>query len=68
MRLIYGTRNPAKLEAMRRYVQPFPVEIAGLPLDGDFPAVEEHGSDPLENARIKARAFYQVLQRPVFSL
>lgn len=67
MRLIYGTRNTAKLEAMRRQVYSLPIEIVGLPADRDFPVVEERGADPLENAEIKARTYYQVLQRPVFS-
>lgn len=67
MRLIYGTRNIAKLEVMRRYVHLLPIEIEGMPADLDFPSVEECGADPLENAEIKARTYYQVIRRPVFS-
>lgn len=65
--LIYGTRNRAKLDAMRRCVQPFGIAIEGLPPGTNIPPVDESGSDPLENAQIKASAFYRVLHRPVFS-
>lgn len=65
--LIYGTHNRAKLDAMRRYVRPLGIAIDGFPPEAAIPQVDESGSDPLENAQIKARAFYQVLHRPVFS-
>ena len=67
MKLIYGTHNGAKLEVMRQYVRTLDIEIAGLPADMDVPPVDESGSNPLENAEIKARTFYQVLRRSVFS-
>lgn len=65
--LIYGTHNRAKQDAMQRYVWPLGIAIEGLPRGTDIPPVDESGSDPLENAQIKAAAFYQVLHRPAFS-
>lgn len=65
--LIYGTHNRAKLDAMRRYVRPLGIVIEGLPPGTNIPPVDESGSDPLENAQIKAYAFYRALHRPVFS-
>lgn len=72
MKLLYGTGNPAKLEAMRREVRGLPVEIIDLKQAAgetglEPPLVEEAGSNPLENARIKAEAYYKVFRRPVFS-
>ena len=69
MRLIYGTTNPAKLDAMRRALAGFPAEIIGLGELSDMPenAFDESGNNPLENAVIKAKAYYNVLRQPVFS-
>jgi XTP/dITP diphosphohydrolase len=68
MRLLYGTGNPGKIESMRRALQGLGIEVVspaevGVP----HPEVDETGRDPLENARIKARAYYQVARMPVFS-
>ena len=66
--LVYGTGNPAKLAAMRETLAPIGIEIIGLNETGiAVPDVEESGSTPLENARIKALAYYNALKRPVFS-
>ncbi len=68
MHFYYGTGNPAKLEFMRAMLVPLPVEIEGIRSAlGTLPAIEESGSDPLENAVIKAEAYYGVLGAPVFS-
>lgn len=72
MELIYGTGNPAKLNFMRREITGLPIELIGLgqaaERDGIALAdVEESGRDPLENARIKARAYYRLFRKPVFS-
>ena len=76
IRLIYGTGNPAKLGAMRRRLGSLPLEILGL---NDIKEelskeaweqirnVEEDGKTPLENARKKARTYFQVIKKPVFS-
>jgi 8-oxo-dGTP diphosphatase len=69
MQIVYGTRNRAKLDAMRHYLAGLDLEIVGLDaIDEDCPDVEEDGQSPLDNARVKARAYYQVLRRPVFSV
>lgn len=68
MQLIYGTKNQAKLNLMRQYLQPLPLEIVGLSECGiSVPTVDERGKDPLENAELKARAYFEVLERPVFA-
>lgn len=68
-RLIYGTTNAAKLKVMREATAGLPLDIIGLcdlrePPDVRF---DESGRDPLENAVIKAHAYYDALLRPVFS-
>lgn len=68
MKILYGTGNPAKLDAMRRRLEEFDLEIIGLKdLGMPIPEVVEDGSTPLENAEKKARAYYEAFGIPVFS-
>ncbi len=68
MKLLYGTKNEAKLASMRRTLSSLDVEIIGLnDLNIAIPEVEELGNSPLENARIKAMAYYKEFHIPVFS-
>lgn len=68
IRLLYGTTNPAKLTAMRDHIGPLGIELIGLrEMEGEIPQVAENGSTPLENARIKAHAYYRHYGIPVFS-
>lgn len=64
-RLLYGTSNPAKLDAMREWLRELPLDIDGL--DGNAPEVPEDGKTPLQNARQKALCYYAAYRRPVFS-
>ncbi|MDR2505351.1 MAG: hypothetical protein LBD16_04510 [Oscillospiraceae bacterium] len=66
--LVYGTGNPAKLEHMRRMLAPINMNFIGAKeIGAALPDVDESGSTPLENARIKALAYYEALKRPVFA-
>lgn len=71
MKLLYGTGNPAKLEAMKNRLRSLDIEVIGLSdmrAEGrSVPAVPENGSTPLENARQKATAYYRAFHMPVFS-
>lgn len=68
MRILYGTTNQAKIDSMKRITASLNLEIIGLKdLKQPLPVVEENGKDPLENARIKARAYYNAFKMPVFS-
>lgn len=68
MRILYGTTNQGKLEGMRSCTQSLGLEIIGLKeLNRPLPVVEESGKDPLENAELKARAYYSAFSMPVFS-
>ena len=68
MKLLFGTSNPAKISFMQQRLDPIGIEILSLN-DVKAPKIEidESGNDPLENARIKALAYYQALKMPVFS-
>lgn len=69
MKLIYGTGNAAKLHVMREALHGLPIELEGLqgyPMARTL-AIEENGDTPLQNARIKAHAYYDLLGQPVFS-
>lgn len=71
MKLLYGTGNLAKLTAMRNRLEQLDIELIGLNdlrAEGKFiPEVIEDGNTPLENARLKAMAYYEAFQIPVFS-
>ena len=68
MKILYGTTNKAKLDLMKRATSPLGIEILGLSdLDSETPDVSEVGDTPLENAEIKARAYFKAFGIPVFS-
>lgn len=75
MKILYGTTNQAKLESMRRITKTLGIEIIGLNdlknipefAKVQFPKIDETGNNPLENAIIKAKAYYNVFKIPVFS-
>lgn len=68
MKLLYGTTNKAKLELMQRALSPIGIEVIGLKDVGrEIPEVLETGDTPLENAMIKAKAYYHAFKTPVFS-
>lgn len=68
LKLIYGTGNPAKLSSMRQELKGLDIEIIGLQdIAVELPDIAESGKTPLENARIKAQAYYKKLGVPVFS-
>ena len=53
---------------MREMLSGLELEIIGLKnVNYVFEPVEENGNNPLENARIKALAYYKVAKMPVFS-
>ena len=68
MNLLYGTGNPAKFAYMKRRLAALPINLISLSdMPSPPPPVEEAGSDALENARIKALAYYNAYHIPVFS-
>lgn len=71
MKVLYATTNMGKLEAMKARLKELPMEIISLKevcLDGTaLPAVLENGKTPLENAKSKARTYFDAFHMPVFS-
>ena len=71
MKLLFGTGNQAKLNVMKIRLKPLEINLIGLEdlkKEGyTVPSVPETGNTPLENARQKAMAYYQVFKMPVFS-
>jgi 8-oxo-dGTP diphosphatase len=68
MRILYGTTNTAKLDLMRKAISPLGIEVIGLSdLNAKIPNVSEVGNTPLDNAEIKARAYFEAFNIPVFS-
>lgn len=63
MKILYGTTNKAKLQAMRTALESFDIELIGLAdIDSELPSINENGKTPLENAEIKARAYYKAFR------
>ncbi len=68
MKILYGTTNPAKLSSMREWLSGLDIELISLnELETDIPDVPETGDTPLENAQLKAMAYYKAFGMPVFS-
>ena len=69
MQLFYGTGNASKLRNMRSLLAGMPIELLSpAELGISLPNVEETGTTPLENARLKARAYYRETGIPSFAL
>lgn len=69
MKLLYGTNNKAKLASMRNIIKnKVNVEIVSCE-DMSFQVlkIDESGKDPLENAIIKAKAYYDAYKTPTFA-
>jgi len=68
IKLLYGTGNPAKLNAMKKRLSGLGITLIGLKdLGCEIPDVVEDGKTPLENARKKAAAYFDAFRIPVFS-
>ena len=68
MKILYGTTNNGKLQAMKNAVKGLNIELISLnDVDRELPNINENGITPLENAEIKARAYYEAFHMPVFS-
>ena len=68
MKLLYGTTNQAKYNLMKDILEELAIDLISLKdLDIVLPTIDESGNDPLENAKIKATAYYQAIGMPVFS-
>lgn len=67
MKLLYGTTNQAKLDHMKEMLIGLNIEMIGLNEIGVHIDVDEAGNSPLENANIKAIAYYRAAGIPTFS-
>ena len=68
MKILYGTTNKAKIQVMKNAVESLDIELVGLgDMDSELPNIIENGKTPVENAEIKARAYYEAFHIPVFS-
>ncbi|NMB00903.1 MAG: hypothetical protein GX971_05195 [Firmicutes bacterium] len=68
MKLVYGTKNLAKVQHMRDMLRGLDLELVSLNDVGQITVgINESGNDPLENVCIKAKAYFNVLRVPVFS-
>ncbi len=71
MKLLFGTGNQAKLAVMASRLEKIDIELtclSDLKAEGKMiPEVSENGNTPLENARLKAQAYYKAFRMPVFS-
>ena len=66
--ILYGTTNKSKIAFMQNKLAHLNIKITSL-TDISAPKlhIEENGNSPLENARIKALAYFNALKIPLFS-
>lgn len=68
MKLLYGTTNQGKLQTAWKWKRDLDIELLSLhDMQQPVPEVDETGVTPLENARLKAEAYYKAFGVPVFS-
>lgn len=66
--VLFATNNPSKLERFRKYYEPIGINIVS-PKDTEIELeVEEDGKTPEKNALIKALAYHNASQIPVFAV
>ena len=66
--LLYGTTNTAKIDSMKNMLNGIDVLLINNNLlDLHQVKADESGNSPVENAKIKALAFYNAFSLPVFS-
>lgn len=64
LKLVAATKNHGKLQELQQVAPP---AIKLVPLPKELPAPNESGATYLANAMLKARFYYQKLQRPVLA-
>ena len=62
--IVLATKNPGKLREFKKAFKKLPFEILSLENFGELPDAVENGSTFIENARIKARFFSEILKLP----
>lgn len=68
MKILFGTSNPGKIKYMKNILKDFPFEIININEINVNQNVEEIGSTPRENARIKAMHYYNQSKLPTFAI
>jgi 8-oxo-dGTP diphosphatase len=68
MKLLYGTTNKSKIAFMQKRVSHLGIELLSLSdVSAPILHIDENGNSPLDNARIKALAYFNALKIPLFS-
>lgn len=68
MKILYGTTNPSKVKYMKRMIDDLDIELVSLnDIKLKVQDIDESGNNPLQNAKIKALAYYNIAKMPVFS-
>lgn len=68
MKVLFATGNPAKVERYKSNLEELGIEVLTLK-DLDFKInVDENGKNAIENATIKAKAYYEKLKIPTIGL
>ncbi len=68
MELLFATSNPSKVERFKKQLLKHNITIKSLKDINTVLDVEETGKDGIENALIKARAYYQELNIPIMAM
>ena len=67
-KVLFATTNPAKVKKFKKYLEENGVELITLKDINIKLNIEENGKDAIENAYIKAKAYYDVTQIPTIGM
>lgn len=66
--IVFGTKNPAKIEQVRGILSPLGINVVGLDGFENIPEVTEDGLDVVQNAILKATSYARAIGKTVFSM
>ena len=67
MKILYGTTNKAKLQAMKKALETFDIELISLhDVNSPLPSINENGTTPLENAELNAGSSFSFSNHPTY--
>lgn len=67
-KILFATSNPTKAKRFSKGLEKHDIEVITLKDIGTEVDVEENGKDAIENALIKARAYSDIVDIPVFAM
>ena len=68
MKVLFATKNPAKIKRFEEDLKKYDIELLSLKDINSNVTVDESGKNAIENARIKAEAHYKETNYPTIAM